>query len=74
MLLSGVYLTVPSKFKAKAMPSFRYLARDQFGVLQSGFLESDGREAAVAQLDHEGYFPIEIEEEERMVNEPAGHL
>lgn len=56
------------------MPSFRYLARDQFGVLQSGFLESDGREAAVAQLDHEGYFPIEIEEEGRTVNEPAGHL
>lgn len=49
------------------MPSFRYLARDQFGVLQSGFLESDGREAAVAQLDHEGYFPIEIEEERRTV-------
>lgn len=56
------------------MPSFRYLARDQFGALTTGILESDGREAAVAQLDCEGYFAIEIEEESKTVNEPAGHL
>lgn len=47
------------------MPSFHYLARDQFGVLKAGSVESDGREAAVAQLDDEGLFLIEIEEERR---------
>lgn len=47
------------------MPSFHYLARDQFGVLKAGSVESDGREAAVAQLDGEGLFLIEIEEERR---------
>ncbi|MGH7236376.1 MAG: hypothetical protein ACREIO_08325 [Nitrospiraceae bacterium] len=47
------------------MPSFHYLARDQFGVLKAGRVESDGREAAVAQLDDEGLFLIEIEEERR---------
>jgi len=47
------------------MPSFHYLARDQFGVLKAGSLESDAREAAVAQLDDEGLFLFEIEEERR---------
>jgi len=47
------------------MPSFHYLARDQFGVLKAGSLESDGREAALAQLDDEGLFLFEIEEERR---------
>ena len=47
------------------MPSFHYLARDQFGVLKAGSLESDGREAALAELDDEGLFLFEIEEERR---------
>ena len=47
------------------MPSFHYLARDQFGVLKAGSVESDGREAALAQLDDEGFFLFEIEEERR---------
>jgi len=51
--------------EGKAMPSFHYLARDQFGVLKAGSLESDGREAALAQLDDEGLFLFEIEEERR---------
>ena len=53
------------------MPSFHYLARDQFGVLKAGSVESDGREAALAQLDDEGFFLFEIFEieEERMREE-----
>jgi hypothetical protein len=47
------------------MPSFHYLARDQFGVLKAGSVESDGREAALAELDEEGLFLFEIEEERR---------
>ena len=47
------------------MPSFHYLARDQFGVLKAGSVESDGREAALAELDDEGLFLFEIEEEPR---------
>ena len=47
------------------MPSFHYLARDQFGVLKAGSVESDGREAALAELDDEGLFLFEIEEERR---------
>ena len=47
------------------MPSFHYLGRDPFGVLKAGSLESDGREAALAQLDDEGLFLFEIEEERR---------
>ncbi|MGH7167057.1 MAG: hypothetical protein ACREJ1_07580 [Candidatus Methylomirabilales bacterium] len=47
------------------MPSFHYLARDQFGVLKAGSVDTDGLEAAVAQLDDEGLFLFEIEEERR---------
>ena len=47
------------------MPLFYYLARDQFGVLQTGSIESDGRQAALAELDHAGLFLFEIEEERR---------
>ncbi|MGH7207477.1 MAG: hypothetical protein ACREI2_14860 [Nitrospiraceae bacterium] len=47
------------------MPSFHYLARDQFGVLKAGRVDTDGLEAAVAQLDDEGLFLFEIEEERR---------
>ena len=47
------------------MSSFHYLARDQFGVLKAGSVESDGREAALAQLDDEGFFLFEVEEERR---------
>jgi len=51
--------------EGRAMPSFHYLARDQFGVLKAGSVESDGREAALAELDDEGLFLFEIEEEPR---------
>jgi hypothetical protein len=47
------------------MPLFHYLARDQFGMLKAGSVESDGREAALAELDEEGLFLFEIEEERR---------
>lgn len=47
------------------MASFHYLARDRFGVLRAGKIESDGREAALAQLDDDGFFLFEIEEERR---------
>lgn len=47
------------------MPSFRYVARDQFGMLKAGSVESDGREAALSQLNEKGLFLFEIEEERR---------
>jgi len=47
------------------MPLFYYLARDQFGVLRDGTIESDGRQAALAELDDAGLFLFEIEEERR---------
>lgn len=47
------------------MPSFHYLGRDQSGVLKAGSIESDGREAALAQLDRSGLFLFEIDEERR---------
>ena len=47
------------------MQSFRYLARDEFGVLQAGNMQSDGREDALAQLDKGGFFLLELEEEQR---------
>lgn len=43
------------------MPSFSYLARDQFGELKAGFLISGGREEALVSLEDAGYIPMEIE-------------
>src|SRR5438093_2282043 len=58
-------LSFSNRMEGRAMPSFHYLARDQFGVLKAGSVESDGREAALADLDDEGLFLFEIEEEPR---------
>src|SRR5213593_894426 len=58
-------LSFSNRKEGRAMPSFHYLARDQFGVLKAGSVESDGREAALAELDDEGLFLFEIEEEPR---------
>jgi len=58
-------LSFSNRKEGRAMPSFHYLARDQFGVLKAGSVESDGREAALAELDDEGLFLFEIEEERR---------
>src|SRR5206468_4053657 len=58
-------LSFSNRMEGRAMPSFHYLARDQFGVLKAGSVESDGREAALAELDDEGLFLFEIEEEPR---------
>jgi hypothetical protein len=58
-------LSFSNRKEGRAMPSFHYLARDQFGVLKAGSVESDGREAALAELDEEGLFLFEIEEERR---------
>src|SRR2546426_3773048 len=55
-------LSFSNRKEGRAMPSFHYLARDQFGVLKAGSVESDGREAALAELDDEGLFLFEIEE------------
>jgi len=58
-------LSFSNRKEGKAMPSFHYLARDQFGMLKAGSVESHGREAALEQLDEEGLFLFEIEEERR---------
>lgn len=43
------------------MPSFSYLARDQFGELKAGILISGRREEALASLEDAGYIPMELE-------------
>jgi type II secretory pathway component PulF len=45
------------------MPAFRYKARDQAGSLKTGILQTNGREAAILQLDGMGFIPILVEEE-----------
>jgi len=45
------------------MPSFRYRARDKYGAVFSGRLETAGKEAVAAQLDTLGYYPVSIQEE-----------
>jgi type II secretory pathway component PulF len=45
------------------MPNYRYRARDKFGVVFSGTLETNGKEAVASQLDSLGYFPVSIQEE-----------
>ena len=45
------------------MPNYRYRARDKFGVVFTGILETNGKEAVAAQLDRLGYFPVSIQEE-----------
>ena len=45
------------------MPTFRYKARDKFGSLSTGTIETTGVDAVASQLDHLGYIPISIQEE-----------
>lgn len=45
------------------MPTYRYKARDKFGALFSGTIETTGKDAVAAQLDNLGYIPVKIEEE-----------
>lgn len=45
------------------MPTYRYKARDKFGALFSGTIETTGKDAVAVQLDNLGYIPVKIEEE-----------
>jgi len=47
------------------MPTFRYKARDKFGALFSGAIETSNEDAVAAQLDTLGYIPVKIEEERK---------
>lgn len=45
------------------MPFFRYKARDKFGALFEGTIETTNRELVATQLDGLGYIPVAITEE-----------
>ncbi len=45
------------------MPVFLYRARDKFGSLFTGTIETSGRDAVASQLDHLGYHPVSIVEQ-----------
>ncbi|HEY5594780.1 MAG TPA: type II secretion system F family protein [Nitrospiria bacterium] len=45
------------------MPVFVYRARDKYGSLFTGTIETSGRDAVASQLDHLGYHPVSIEEQ-----------
>jgi len=47
------------------MPIFRYKARDKFGALFSGAIETSNKDSVAAQLDTLGYIPVKIEEERK---------
>ncbi|HUK55954.1 MAG TPA: type II secretion system F family protein [Nitrospiria bacterium] len=44
------------------MPVFQYRARDKYGSLSTGTIETSSRDAVATQLDHLGYHPVSIEE------------
>jgi len=50
------------------MPNYRYRARDKYGALFTGRLETSGRDAVAAQLDSLGYYPVSIKEERHSLN------
>ena len=47
------------------MPVYQYRARDKYGSLFTGVIETANRDAVASQLDHLGYFPILIEEQKK---------
>lgn len=49
------------------MGVFEYRARDKFGALTVGTIESSGRDAVAAQLDSLGYIPVAIVEKRQFV-------
>jgi len=52
------------------MPSFQYKARDKFGALIEGTIETVTVEGVAAQLDGLGYIPVFIKEEKKGVFSP----
>lgn len=44
------------------MPSYRYKARDKYGALFTGTIETAGRDDVAVQLDNLGYIPVSIKE------------
>jgi type II secretory pathway component PulF len=45
------------------VPTYRYKARDKFGALFTGTIDTSGKDAVAAQLDTQGYIPVKIEEQ-----------
>lgn len=45
------------------MPIYKYKARDRFGTLLTGTVETSGAEAVAGQLDGLGYIPVLIQED-----------
>jgi len=45
------------------VPVYLYRARDKFGSLFTGTIETSGRDAVASQLDHLGYHPVSIVEQ-----------
>ena len=43
------------------MPNYTYKARDKYGALFTGSIETTGMDAVAVQLDHLGYIPISIQ-------------
>lgn len=52
------------------MPLFHYKARDKFGALFEGTIETVNRELVAAQLDGLGYIPVSITEEREGIFSP----
>ncbi len=52
------------------MPSFHYKARDKFGALIEGTVDTATVEGVAAQLDGLGYIPVSIKEESKGVFSP----
>lgn len=44
------------------MPSYRYKARDKYGALFTGTIDTAGKDDVAVQLDNLGYIPVLIEE------------
>ncbi|HTN44352.1 MAG TPA: type II secretion system F family protein [Nitrospiria bacterium] len=44
------------------MAVYQYRARDKYGSLSTGTIETSNRDAVASQLDHLGYHPVSIEE------------
>ena len=52
------------------MPLFHYKARDKFGALFEGTIETVNRELVATQLDGLGYIPVSITEEREGIFSP----
>ncbi|MBI4715941.1 MAG: type II secretion system F family protein, partial [Nitrospirae bacterium] len=56
------------------MPIYRYKARDKYGTLFAGTMESTGQEGVAGQLDGMGYVPVLIEEDRKGIFTLPGRI